>query len=48
MERRNKQESPAWDTLLRIALVLFGMAAGIAMCKFWPEFWYFLNWGISV
>lgn len=42
------KDSPVWDTLLRIVLVLIGMVAGIALCKFWPEFWWFVNWGVSV
>ena len=30
------------DVLLMITLVIFGL------CKFCPEFWWFVNWGISV
>ena len=56
MERRNNPAGEPcrdWkDTLIDIMyavnLLLAGAAAGIALCKFWPEFWWFVNWGISV
>lgn len=35
------------DVLLMITLVIFGVAIGIGLCKFWPEFWYFVNWGLG-
>lgn len=36
------------DVLYALSLVVMGVAIGIALCKFWPAFWYFVNWGISV
>ena len=36
------------DILYAATLVIIGAAAGIALCKFVPEFWWFINWGISV
>lgn len=36
------------DVMLLVALVLFGIAIGIGMCKFWPEFWWFVNWGCAM
>ena len=48
MEKRDIQESLIWDTLLRVVLVIIGMVAGIALCKFWPGFWWFVNWGVRV
>ena len=33
------------DVLLAATLVIIGAAAGIALCKFCPEFWYWINWG---
>ena len=35
------------DVLLMITLGIFGVAVGIGLCKFCPEFGYFVNWGIS-
>lgn len=35
------------DVLYAINLILVGAVAGIALCKFWPEFWHFVNWGMS-
>ena len=43
MEKRDIQDSPVWDTLLRIVLAFGGMCAGIALCKLCPPFWYWLN-----
>ena len=36
------------DILYAVNLILAGVVAGIALCKFWPEFWWFVNWGIGV
>ena len=36
------------DVLMLFAILLAGVVAGIGLCKFCPEFWYFVNWGISV
>ena len=35
------------DILCAATLVIAGATLGIALCKFWPEFWWFVNWGIS-
>ena len=35
------------DVLLAASLVIIGAAVGIGLCKFWPEFWWFVNWGLS-
>ncbi len=35
------------DVMLVITLVMFGVTVGIGMCKFWPEFWWFINWGVG-
>ena len=35
------------DVLNDVAWFFIGAAAGIALCKFWPEFWWFVNWGLS-
>lgn len=36
------------DIMYAVNLILAGAAAGIALCKFWPEFWHFVNWGLNV
>lgn len=36
------------DVLMLLAILLFGVTIGIGLCKFYPEFWWFVNWGISV
>ena len=36
------------DVLYAVNLILVGVVAGIALCKFWPEFWHFVNWGIQL
>ena len=36
------------DVLMLFAILLFGVVIGIGLCKFCPEFWWFVNWGISV
>ena len=36
------------DVLMLLTILLFGVVIGIGLCKFWPEFWWFVNWGISV
>ena len=35
------------DVLLAASLVIIGAAVGIGLCKFCPEFWYFVNWGLG-
>ena len=34
-----------WNVLFYVVLVLGGMLAGIALCKFCPPFWHWLNSG---
>ena len=34
------------DILYAVNLLLAGVVAGIALCKFWPGFWWFVNWGV--
>lgn len=34
------------EFLYALALLMIGMAIGIGMCKLWPEFWRWLNWGV--
>ena len=36
------------DILYAVNLILAGVVAGIALCKFWPEFWWFVNWGVGM
>ena len=57
MERRDHdagaERSRNWkdrfvDVMIPVNLILAGVVAGIALCKFCPEFWWFVNWGISV
>jgi hypothetical protein len=36
------------DVLMLFTILLAGVVAGIALRKFCPEFWWFVNWGISV
>ena len=36
------------DVLLLFVILFEGVVIGIGLCKFCPEFWYFVNWGISV
>ena len=36
------------DILYAVNLILAGVVIGIGLCKFCPEFWWFINWGISV
>lgn len=56
MERRNNPAAEPcrdWkdtlaDVLLMFAILMTGMAIGIGLCKFWPEFWWFVNWGIRL
>lgn len=56
MERRNNPAGEPcrdWkdtlaDVLMLLAIGLAGVVVGIGLCKFYPEFWYFVNWGISV
>ena len=36
------------DVLMLLAIGLAGVVVGIGLCKFCPEFWWFINWGISV
>ena len=33
------------DVLFAASLVIIGVAVGIGMCKFCPEFWHWINWG---
>ena len=55
MERRNTPAGEPcrdWkdtlaDVLMLLAILLFGVAVGIGLCKFCPEFWYFVNWGLG-
>lgn len=35
------------DVLFAVSLVIIGVAVGIGLCKFCPEFWWFVNWGLS-
>lgn len=48
MNRILKIKDTLADVLMLFTILLFGVVIGIALCKFWPEFWYFVNWGISV
>ena len=57
MERRDYvagvERSRDWmnglcEAAYAVSLILVGAAAGISLCKFWPEFWWFVNWGMSV
>ena len=56
MEKRNNPAGEScrdWkyiltDVLYAISLVVMGAVAGVTMCKFCPEFWNWLNWGVSV
>ena len=57
MERRNNPAGEPcrdWkDTLadvlmISVNLILAGVVAGIALCKFWPGFWWFVNWGCGM
>lgn len=53
MERRNNPAGEPcrdWkdilaDVLMLLAIGLAGVVVGIGLCKFCPEFWYFVNWG---
>lgn len=36
------------DVLMLFTILLAGVVVGIGLCKFCPEFWWFINWGISV
>lgn len=36
------------DVLWLFVLVLLGVTIGIALCKFCPGVWAFVNWGMSV
>ena len=55
MEKRNNpaaEHCRDWketlkDVMLLITMVIFGVAIDIGLCKFWPEFWWFVNWGLS-
>lgn len=55
MERRNNPAGEPcrdWkdtlaDVLMLLAIGLAGVVVGIGLCKFCPEFWYFVNWGLG-
>ena len=55
MERRNNpagepcrdRKGIVIDVLYALSLVVMGAVIGIGMCKFWPEFWWFVNWGVG-
>lgn len=34
------------DVMIPVNLLLAGVVAGIALCKFVPGFWWFVNWGV--
>ena len=54
MERRNNPAGEPcrdWkdiltDVLYALSLVFMGAVIGVALCKCWPGFWWFVNWGI--
>ena len=48
VEDKRTRKDICIDILYAVNLILAGVAAGIALCKFCPEFWWFVNWGISV
>ena len=36
------------DVLMLFTILLAGVVIGIALCKFCPEFWWFVNWGVGM
>ena len=56
MERRNNPAGEPcrdWketlaDVLMLFTILLAGVVIGIGLCKFCPEFWWFINWGCGM
>ena len=56
MEKRNTPADEScreWkyiltDVLYALSLVVMGAVIGVAICKCWPGFWWFVNWGMSI
>ena len=48
VESRHPWKGIVIDILYAVNLILVGVVAGIALCKFWPGFWWFVNWGCGM
>lgn len=48
VEDKRTRKDVCIDILYAVNLILAGVVAGIALCKFVPGFWRFINFGVSV